>query len=179
MPTGRRLDCGLRCALPVILLAAGLLTGCAGLRGGYVPVGIGEVVVLKPQTVPAGRARTFYQAGGSVARVDVYEPYCELEINTVADHPQTIAPGRFRVVRGGTALLSDPDARLPIFGPFVDVGCGDEIYYEVDYRLSSAAQPGVRQLRCRQAFPACGPGAFRYPSKEVVQDTLGEAFFIE
>jgi len=178
-PLGRRLARGLRWALPA-LCAAGLLTGCAGLGGGrFVPGGIGAVVVLKAQTVPADRARAFYQDGGPVAAVDEYEPHCELEIATVAEHPQTIAPDRFRVVRGGTAMLSDAEARLPVFGPFVDIGCGDKVYYEVEYRLSSTAQPGVRLLRCRQAFPVCGPGAFHYPSKEIVQTTLGEAFFIE
>jgi hypothetical protein len=170
----------LRLLLGLVLGAASVLGGCQMLPGEqFVPGGIGTISIDAPQTVPAGGARIFYQDGGPVATVDRFEPHCELEISTVSEQTQTVAPGRFRVVRGATAVLSDPEARLPLFGPFVDVGCGDEVYYEVEYRLVSEAQPGVRLLRCRQAFPICGPGRHHYPTRDMVEATLGKDFFIE
>lgn len=170
----------LRPLLGLLLGATSVLGGCQMLPGQqYVPGGIGTIEIGAPQTVPPGSARIFYQGGRPVAVVDRYEPHCELEISTVSEREQTVAPGRFRVVRGATAVLSDPDARLPLFGPFVDVGCGDEVYYEVEYRLASEEQPGVRLLRCRQAFPICGPGRHHYPTREMVDAALGKDFFVE
>ena len=179
MPTGCRTLSFARRLLPM-LLGVAALSGCQLLPGGhFVPGGIGRVDILVPQEIPPASARARYQGGERVALVDEYEPHCELEVNTVSPSARVVQPGRFTVVGGGTAVLSDPDARLPLYGPFVDLGCGDAVYYEVEYRLASESQPDVRLLRCRQAFPVCSPEGQYYPSREVVQRTLGEGFFIE
>jgi hypothetical protein len=162
------------------LLGVLALSGCQLLPGAdFVPGGIGRVDILVPQVIPPASARARYQGGERVPVVDEYEPHCELEVNTVSPSERVVQPGRFTVVGGGTAVLSDPDARLPLYGPFVDLACGDAVYYEVEYRLASELQPDVRLLRCRQAFAVCGPDEHHYPSRDVVRQTLGEGFFIE
>jgi hypothetical protein len=179
MPTGC-LALPRACRRLPALLGLLALSGCQLLPGGdFVPGGIGRVDILAPQVIAPASARAWYQGGERVAVVDEYAPHCELEVNTVSPSERVVRPGRFAVVGGGTAVLSDPNARLPLYGPFADVACSDAVYYEVEYRLASETQPDVRLLRCRQAFTACGPESHHYPSRDVVQQTLGEGFFIE
>jgi hypothetical protein len=153
MPTGC-LALPRACRRLPALLGLLALSGCQLLPGGdFVPGGIGRVDILAPQVIAPASARAWYQGGERVAVVDEYAPHCELEVNTVS-----------------------PSERV---GPFADVACSDAVYYEVEYRLASETQPDVRLLRCRQAFTACGPESHHYPSRDVVQQTLGEGFFIE
>lgn len=166
-------------ALVLTLSALVLLGGCRTWPDArYQPSAFATLELLAPVTIPAGRARAHFQGGKPVYSVDAYRPYCEFEISTVSEAPQQVEPDRL-VVRGTTtALLSDPEARLPLSGPFVDLSCGDRIYYEVAYRLASDLQPGVRKLSCRLAFNACwGPG--RYPSGGEIRDALGPGFRLQ
>lgn len=163
-------------ALASFMLAG--LWGCGSAPARYQPAAIATLEILTPVTVPAGRARTHFQGGRPVYSVDPYRPYCELEIDTVAETPQRVEPDLLVVRDRTTALLSDPEARLPLSGPFVDLQCGDRIYYEVAYRLASDRQPGVRKLSCRLAFNACWePG--RYPTGADIRDALGPGFRLQ
>ena len=139
---------------------------------------VATVEVIAPLTIPAKRARAIFQDGRPVYAADPYRPSCELEISTVSEQSQQVGRDLFVVTRINTAILSDPDARLPIVGPFVDITCGDRIWYEVELRLASDRQPGVRHLRCRQAFNACW-GRGGYPGRDVIRRALGPAFRVE
>lgn len=164
-----------RPAMAVVAVLA-ILTGCQNWPDArYVTPGAAALEVLAPVTIPANRARAHFQHGGPVFSVDAYEPYCELEISTVAEQPQRVERDVFLVRRVTTAILSDPEARLPLSGPFVDIDCGDRVYYEVAYRLASDLQPGVRKLSCRRAVNACWPGG-GYPYLEEIRAALGPGF---
>lgn len=170
---------GLRIAAvwPAIVMLA--LAGCRTLADGrHVAPGVATVEIVVPVTIPANRARAIFQDGRPVYAADPYRPSCELEVSTVSARDQQVGRDIFVVTRRYASMLSDPDHRLPLYGPFVDITCGDLIYYEVEYRLASDRQPGVRHLRCRQGFNACwGRGGF--PGLDAVRDALGTGFRIE
>lgn len=162
-------------------LAPALLgvSACQTLTGsGYAPERIARVEIVRPVTIPANRARATFQGGHPVSGAYPYDPYCELEVSTVSEQPQRVEKDVFVVTRSGTAVLSDADARLPIAGPFVNVTCGDLIFYEVEHWLASDLQPGVRKIRCLQGFNACWGGAVR-PGRDVIAAALGSAFVVE
>lgn len=144
----------------------------------YVLPGPATIEILAPVTIPANRARAVFQGGEPVYAADPYEPSCELEISTVSSQSQLVGRDLFIVTRRNAAVFSDPVARLPLVGPFVDVTCGDRIYYEIELRLASDRQPGVRHLRCRQAFNACW-GRGGYPGLDGIRRAAGPAFRIE
>ena len=173
---------GARCKalLAVIAGAAAvgpMLTGCQGTgsRSGIAP--IGTVEVLQPVTIPANRARATFQDGKPVDGGEPYNLYCELEISTVSAQAPLVEKDLFAVTRTGSAFISDADSRLPISGPFVEVNCGDLIFYEVDYRIASDLQPGVRKIRCLQGFNAC-EGGVANPDRESIAAALGPTFLL-
>jgi len=152
------------------------LAGCqSGPGPRYAPPGLATVEILSPLTIPAGRARAVFQDGRPVDGGYPYDPHCELEVSTVSEQPQQVQKDLLAVTRTGTAVLSDPVARLPLAGPFVDIECGDMIFYETWFRLASDRQPGVRKLSCRQAFNACW-GEGHHVSRDAIERALGPAF---
>ena len=92
--------------LPVTLLAAGvlLLAGCqgAGSRTGFYssPLQPGdEVILLKPLTIPSGKARIYLQGGqtGSYGGSNQYEPFCYFLVRDPLPAEQQLKPGSFVV----------------------------------------------------------------------------------
>ena len=138
---------------------------------------ITTVEVVEPVTIPSNRARAVFHQGQQVDGAYPYDLYCELEVSSVSPLPQRIDKDLFVVGRTGSAFLSAADSRLPIGGPFVEVNCGDLIFYEVEYRLASDIQPGVRKIRCLQGFNACEEGVVP-PTIESIADTLGPSFIL-
>jgi hypothetical protein len=155
-----------------------LSLGCQSSGERYALAGITEFEALQPITVPAGTARAKFQGGRMNAGIDPYQPHCELEISKVSEQPQQVEPDRFTVTKGATAVLSDPVARLPLAGPFVSITCGDMIFYESRYWLSSPNQPGVRTMSCRQAFNWCWGDAYHL-NRERIAETLAPFFRVQ
>lgn len=162
-----------------LLGIAFVLTACqSGPVPRYASSRIATVEILTPVTIPPGRARAVFQDGRAVDGAYPYDPYCELEISTVSEQPQQVQKDLLVVTRAGTAVLSDPVARLPLAGPFVDLECGDKIYYETTYWLASDRQPGVRKLSCLQAFNACW-GEGHHQDRDSIKHALGPGFKID
>ena len=162
-----------------LLVPLVLATGCqTGPGERYALADITGLEIIDPVTIPPGSAHTVFQSGRAAVGIDPYRPHCELEISTVAEQVQQIEPDRLAVTRGATAVLSDPVARLPLAGPFVDIGCGDMVYYESRYWLRSDRQPGVRTLSCRQAFNLCWGDAYHL-TREDMSNALGSAFRLD
>lgn len=161
-----------------LTLLAGILVlaGCQSWQGSRV-ANLTTVEIVKPVTIPANRARAAFHDGQQVDGAYPYDLYCELEVSTVSPQPQRIDTDLFVVTKTKSAFLSDAESRLPIGGPFVEVNCGDLIFYEVEYRLGSNIQPGVRKLRCLQGFNACEEGVVSL-SLESIAVTLGPSFVV-
>lgn len=165
-------------AMTPMLAGTLLLSACqTGPAPRYALPQIATVEILIPVTIPPNRARAVFQQGKPVDGAYPYEPWCELEISTVSEQPQQVDKDLLVVTRRNTAVLSDPVARLPLAGPFVDISCGDMIYYETEYRLASDRQPGIRKLSCLQAFNACW-GEGHHLDRTSIEQTLGPAFRI-
>jgi hypothetical protein len=58
-----------------------------------------SIEILQPLRVPPNSARVYFQNGKMLTNtaIDLYEVNCEVEINTVSEQSQGIAPGLFRI----------------------------------------------------------------------------------
>jgi hypothetical protein len=149
-------------------LAAAVLGGCAGGagHGSAVPI---ELEIPADLTVPAGRAHADFQRGRQVTAVNRYEPWCELEIETVSGEPQRVAPGRFPVGRVQQSFIRDYDTRFPALIAGFD--CFDPVYKETFWWLAPAQASPVLYLRCLAPYVHCRIGP--HLSARQIQNVLG------
>jgi hypothetical protein len=143
------------------LLTAAVCVG-AGLGGCALPptapsadTGL-SITMRQPVPIPGGSAHAIFQHGRVVCAASLFEPFCELEVSTVAPARRPLAPGRFRVTRIGHRLLRDPITRIPAVRTGFD--CEDGIFQESLWRLAPAdagASPDVRRLRCIAPYHQC------------------------
>ena len=124
--------------------------------------------------IPAGSARAYFQHGRQIPSKDRYQPYCELEIVTVAQYPQQVAPDTFDIVGTGLRMVSDEDSGMPVWPGFYG---GQDIFHEIHMRLSSSQQPRVHRLICRSWSQDFGRG--RYLSIQGIQAVLGNTLLFK
>ncbi len=182
---------------PLWIFPALVLGGCAGVGGylgggssGGVYGGVGLAVQAAPTVESAvlravlltrdlqiapGRARAFFQDGVQTPGKDRYRPHCEFEISTVAEAPQTVHPGRFTVTGVVHRMVTDENAGIPLFVP--SMFGGQDIFYETRIRLASRAQPGVRELICRDWSQDFGRGY--YLGRGAIQAVLGNTLQLQ
>lgn len=165
----------------ILLLA---LTGCA--HSPPSPTHAGQLSLLAPLVIPPASATVRLQYGKPVARngVQVQDPFCVFEINTVSDGPQMVKPDTFRITRHSHAISSIAEAALP-WPALTRVALFDDdrpthIYYKTLFRLESALQPGVRLLTCmsNQNLPGVYP-FMRHLTLDEIRGALGENFRLE
>jgi hypothetical protein len=130
--------------------------------------------VLRPLSTEPGWARAFLQHGRLVDYgFNRYHPFCYLELNTVQEQAQEIAPGRFEV-RRVQRYYEEVVQRGPLRYAglrFVDNGVSDQTQLLV-FTLHSEQQPGVRALVCGGAFDA--PSRAAAPTPVQIAETLGD-----
>ncbi|MFW5969380.1 MAG: hypothetical protein ACOCP9_01940 [Halofilum sp. (in: g-proteobacteria)] len=150
-------------ALVAVLLLA---TGCASSRDSGprtdTPVASGSILVIEEGlTLPADRARVYFQAG-RVTRYhdrDRFAPWCSLGLRRAEDEAlqQAIEPGRFRVEasRAGARAAASPLDGIRLAGPLpalagLDAGRGGlgHLTWYLELRLRSDGQPQVDDLTC-------------------------------
>jgi hypothetical protein len=138
------------CATCVWLLALSI-PGCSNLDR---QAGSGAHVVLpQPVPIPAGSAHASFQGGRQVSGTNRLDPYCELEIETVAEQPQQARPGRYRVLGERLTLLRDPTTRIPAL--LTAIGCSDPLFQESFWRLGAESGGNLHSLRCIRPFYHC------------------------
>ncbi len=162
-----------------------MLGGCSGLQSAdpaspYYAYSTGWSLQLhRPLTIPADAATVRLQYGRVVPRNSVQEqdPFCVVELDTVRDVPQTLAPGRF-AVRQVTRSVSTIMAARP--AGFVRTGLGDEgeptfLYYITAFRLHDPSQPDLRGMTC--AWNQMAPGnraLMRHLTLGEIRSALGD-----
>lgn len=161
------------------LLCLFFLAGCAGQPSGEV----GRLSLLAPLLVPAESASARLQYGHAVPprAVRDYDPFCILELNTLGDSPQTVAPDTFTITRISQQIepIAASEAR-----PRAVVLLGDELptllYYKTRLVLHSPRQPRVRMLTClsNQNMPGVYP-FMRHLTLEEMRAALGADFRLE
>lgn len=142
-----------------VLLAGALLAACQGATttgSPYSRVPVGSTLDLRqPLTIPANTAGVYLQGGQAFSQMQqingpqlqVYAPYCRLEVSKVSDSAQTVHPDRFTVTRVRHDVSYVEAARTVIPVGQSDGSPPAEIYATLLY-LHSLSQPNVRLLRC-------------------------------
>lgn len=165
-------------------LAALSVTACALLEvepdtaSPFYAVPEGSVIEIhQPLTIPAASTRVWLQRGRVGVGQDWWYPACNLEVNTLdRERAQTVAPGRFDVVRV---------QRLEYAQVQTTLAAAMSVAFRADYNgssvtwiwqgyhlwLSSTAQPDVRQLTCVGAYSR--PFEARPPSIDQIREALG------
>jgi hypothetical protein len=144
-----------------------LLGGCAGLESAdpaspYYAYSTGWTVQLnRPLTIPADAATVRLQYGHIVPRngVQEHDPFCVVELDTVAAEPQTLQPGRFEVWR---VTRSINPITVAVKSPLIKARFVDNesepsfLYFITEFRLRDPDQPNLRGMRC--AWNQVAPG---------------------
>jgi len=141
-----------RSCVLAIACAALLVAGCEGLRRNAVRTPL-FLVLEEPLMIPAHRAHAKFQRGRKVSGVNRYDPWCELETNTVSEQSRRIEPGRFRVGRIGQVFIKDYNTRMPVgIGGF---GCDDLLFQETTLWIDPGTSSRIRYLRCFAPYAQC------------------------
>jgi len=159
-----------------VALCGALLGGC-NLTGSRLPnADDWRLILLNDVVIPAGRARALYQNGKQVARVDLYNPHCEIEIDTVDERPQRLHADSFYVTRRMLRVVSDEQSAMPasILSP---LNCSEDNYYESLFWLASERQQDIRMLLCRNWSMSCDLG--RHLTLAEILNVLGPKFKLE
>ena len=163
-------------AMGVTLLVLGL-AACARWPAEPDAVTAGAVLELsKPLRIPAGELSRYFQHGEPTpyVAVDVYYPYCRLELRTLDDRARTLEPTEFRIRR----VWFDEEyvqARRPVYaGPVLRLASAATA--EVDsthLELSSERYPDVRELVCEHWRD---PTDSRHLRRAEIDEALGDWF---
>ncbi len=137
-----------------------------------------QLVLHQPLTIPADSATVRLQYGRVVPRNGVQDadPFCVVELNTVRESPQTLAPGRFAITRV-TRSVSD---LATVSSPLRKVGFGHDdapsfLYFRTDFALHDAAQPELLAMHCAWNQMAPGNrGLMRHLTVPEIQSALGD-----
>ena len=152
------------------------------------------VDVRQPITIPKETAHVTLQDGQVVAidRLRRYEPFCELEVNDVLESEQQVRPGRFAATRiiprqelgaqpqpvrltANTVTANEINAAS---APWILAALDDALRLnQVHFRLQSAVQPNVRELRCAGGWAFTSNVA--YPTLAEMNRALGALVSIE
>lgn len=154
------------CSVLVMIGVAGCAAPGPGDRG--LELSLGEV------EIPAGSAHRVFQGGRPVGGAGILAPYCELEIQTVSQQPQHVAPIRARVARVSQRLLKDPTTRIPALLAGID--CSEPVFRETTWWLDADGPSPVLWLRCLAPYFYCRIGGPL--SAEQIQSVVGPTISI-
>ena len=153
------------------LLLGSLASGCAAPPPATAPPEPAAwLEIVEPLEIPAGSAHVDLQDGGPVAGVDRTRLYCALEVDRVAERPQTVPPQRLAVVEVERRILADEQANIPAFRAWT-FSCSEDRYYRVRIDLRGGSPSGVRDLTCTEWFTSCDLGAFA--TLDEIERTVG------
>ncbi|MFN3751023.1 MAG: hypothetical protein ACK4SR_06595 [Thiobacillus sp.] len=170
--------------IPLTALTA-LLAGCAALQSpdpasphyAYPP---GWTVQLeRPLTIEPGAATVRLQYGRVVPRngVQRHDPHCVVELETVADGPQTLQPGRFEVLRvsRSTSEFFVDAGRFYRHAGYAGEHAPSFLFFITEFRLRDPRQPALRGMTC--AWDQLAPGNFplmRHLTLDEIRSALGD-----
>ena len=178
--------------LRTTLVVAGmvLVSGCSSQPSRYsTQASVNPALVVQVNRnfeIPEQKARVYIQNGNKVTKrnIDKLSTYCSVlmqDLHKAGEPRLTVSPGQFEIIKirkfndyssfPGTIVAS----RKWIFDfPVV-------VIFEVEMRLKSAEQPGVRSLFCAKQVQVFSPfnSKRHYPSLTEIRTALGDAIEIK
>lgn len=151
-----------------------LLGGCAGLGPAQAPPGL-TLVIEGPVTIPAGRAHATFQGGRQVSGRNRFEPWCELEVRSVAQAPTPLTVGDLPVLGVRQAFIRDYNTRAPAL--LGTLSCSDLVFQETVWGLASGRQSPVLWLRCLAPYTNCRFGPPLSPAE--IDAVVGPSLRVE
>jgi hypothetical protein len=136
--------------------------------------------------IPNRKARVYIQDGKEISKrnIDKKSPYCSVlmqDLHKAGEPKLNVSPGMFEIIKlrkfndysqfPGTFTVSRRwDLDFPVF-----------IIFEVEMRLASAEQPGVRSLICAKQVHVFSPVNMsrHYPNLAEIKATLSHAIEIK
>ena len=152
----------------LLALSGSAVTGCA-LRGGGPPPSVQAVEIRGQVQISRDRAHATFQGGRQVGGANQSLPYCQLEVNTVAQQPVLIARSHARVTGERQTLLKDAVTRIPAL--IAGFSCSDALFQESIWYLDGGADSDLRHLRCIAPYFNCQIGPPLSPAQ--VQAVVG------
>jgi len=170
----------------IILTVAGiaLASGCAGLSARYPapPSVTTEFIVQINQhfEIPNRKARVYIQDGATTTMrdIDKWSTYCSVlmqDLHKTGEPKLTVSPGQLEIIKvrkyddtyfpGSSGSLGGITMERPT-----------NVIFEVEMRLKSAEQPGVRALICAKRVDDYG---IHHPTLAEIRIALGDAIEIK
>jgi hypothetical protein len=138
------------------------------------------VQINRQLVIPDRKARVYIQNGEQITKrkIDKFKPYCSLlmqDLHKAGEPKLTVSPGQFEVIK----FRKYDDAYFP--GSFGSLGGWTKdpptnAIFEIEMRLNSAEQPGVRALICARHASTYG---LHHPTLAEIRITLGDAIEIK
>ena len=147
----------------------------------YIPVQGWVFELRQDVSIPAGRARVFFQEGRLLYGVNEYKPHCHISVRNITEQAQTVYAGRFTIEkvygRDGEIVMNDL-IRIAAVGSadiMADGGNGNgegmKIYSYI-MKLHSDNQPQVTHLACGGV--ADYPAFADYPTLQDIDTAIGD-----
>jgi len=170
----------------LFLAGALIITGCQAISHEEVnfahrAIRPGAALVLEREiAIPARETVVYIQDGRTGRAVDEGRPYCRLEVKTLKDTRQPIAPDRFliRRVNWGTSQISLTSPLM--VAQLGDSGLPSHLYFKTELYLVSERQPDVNRLTCEvDRVEAGGMSPQSYLTLSDVEGSLKGIFRLE
>jgi len=175
------------CLITFLLTFHCLLLGCGSMTikdeatQSYIPVQGWVFELRQDVSIPAGRARVFFQEGRLLYGVNEYKPHCHISVRNITEQAQTVYAGRFTIEkvygRDGEIVMNDL-IRIAAVGSadiMADGGNGNgegmKIYSYI-MKLHSDNQPQVTHLACGGV--ADYPAFADYPTLQDIDTAIGD-----
>lgn len=144
--------------LSVLLVSLSLVAcqsaGNVGQPDSWLPAVNSRLLLKQELTIQPGSAHVTIQSGRVVSISDrrSYYPYCELEVNSVRETPQTVSPDEFIIRKAyvESRTVSADGFRKVTQWADVRIGARSIVIYRTVFKLGSDRQPDVRWMTCER-----------------------------
>ena len=161
-----------------------LFSGCVNLASQYAikpQVDLASVVQINHRfAIPNQKARVYIQNGVAITKrdIDKWSTHCSVlmqDVHSAGEPKLTVSPGQFEIIK----VRKYDDTYFP--GSSGSLGGWaferpTNVIFEVEMRLKSAEQPGVRALICAKRVDDYG---LHHPTLAEIRIALGDAIEIK
>jgi len=168
----------------MVVAGMALVSGCASLSSRYpTPPSVNTdfIVQINQQfEIPNGNARVYIQNGATTTMrdIDKWSTYCSVlmqDLHKAGEPKITVSPGQFEIIRVRKYDDNYSSGSIGSLGRFT-YDRPANVKFEVEMRLKSTEQPGVRALICAKRVDDRG---LHHPTLAEIRTALGNAIEIK